>query len=365
MYTAALLSYILCTSYVYSEETKQSAFRELIEQPTFVDKTLLIKDFIDTGDKENYNLVTCPRKLGKSVNTDMLKQFFQININSEGVIQDKRSTSAYQLFVSTSKLKIFDQADFIEQHLGEYPVIHVEFLDIVINCTAEQSLHGIATAVQRAFLPYEPIIRLAKGAENQTNFMKRIIQGELLTDEESIKKALKVLASFLYDHFGKKAIVFIDNFDTPLMNMFEHGPKLNTIYNLMDEMYYGLFQRNQHLVNHALITGVVPMVRGFFRTKVKNIRNFPFLGEHKFTKYYGLTEDEFCDLCDRFQFKTKEILQIKKYYDCDYTDDNRIPVYNTWDITQYCKFRELKSYSLDIADDIPLLVRMNKFHQLG
>ena len=119
-----------------------SSFEELVEESTiFIDKSLLIKDFIDNSAK--VLLITCPRRWGKSINMNMIKTFFEIEVDQYGKrLHDKREARSYKLFqgqvIKNNKkseqldqpLNIAHENEFIEEYQGEHPVILIDFKNV-------------------------------------------------------------------------------------------------------------------------------------------------------------------------------------------------------------------------------------------
>ena len=108
-----------------------SEFDKIVESSAFVDKTLLIKDFLEI--KCEVALITCPRRFGKSTNMNMVLNFLKINVDNAGIVIDRRLTNNYKLFNSEYKnglLNIADHKEIMDNYLASFPVVFVSFLNI-------------------------------------------------------------------------------------------------------------------------------------------------------------------------------------------------------------------------------------------
>ncbi|GFT77511.1 AAA-ATPase_like domain-containing protein [Nephila pilipes] len=120
----------LCASPIRNTSAIQigtSSFTELVKKYSFNDKTMLIKDFIESGEKAA--LITCPRRFGKSINMDMMKTFLEIEVDENGIQKTLDTRKNYKLFTE-SNLQISIYKEFIQDHLGKYPVISLSFKDV-------------------------------------------------------------------------------------------------------------------------------------------------------------------------------------------------------------------------------------------
>uniref|UniRef100_A0A8D9BPQ3 AAA-ATPase-like domain-containing protein n=1 Tax=Cacopsylla melanoneura TaxID=428564 RepID=A0A8D9BPQ3_9HEMI len=107
-----------------------SSFSQLVKNKSFVDKTLLIKDFVTSG--ETAILITCPRRFGKSTNMDMIKTFLEIEVNDNGELISKKDRQNDKLF-EEHNLLISKYTEFKKKNLGQHPVISVSFKDVKGN----------------------------------------------------------------------------------------------------------------------------------------------------------------------------------------------------------------------------------------
>ena len=146
----------------------------------FVDKTMLIKDFVDSGDE--VLSITCPRRFGKSSNMNMIKEFLQMKVDDSGnQIKDLENNGNYQIFnqeINNKGLKIMEQRDFVHDHFANHPVIFVNFKDTGKGSTIERIESNIKSAISDAFEEHE--------------YMEEVLRKKINSGNENKKKKQKV-----------------------------------------------------------------------------------------------------------------------------------------------------------------------------
>lgn len=170
-------------------------FREMVTNYYYVDKTLMIRDFLDTIPK--VSLFTRPRRFGKTLNMDMLRVFFEVSSEDTSVyFRDK---------------KIWRYGDKYRQHQGKYPVIFVTFKDIKME-TWEDTCNTIEDIIR---LEYKRHSELADSEKNtHRDFYGKIISGQ--ADRTDMQRAFYMLSQMLHEHYGISPVIIIDEYDTPI-----------------------------------------------------------------------------------------------------------------------------------------------------
>ncbi|GFR17954.1 ATPase AAA [Trichonephila clavata] len=353
-----------------------SNFFMLVQKNSFVDKTMFIKDFIESG--EAVMLITSPRRFGKSTNMNMIKTFLEIEVDHKGnkkIINDRVN---YNLFTNQlkDKLQISNHKKFIEQYLGQYPVIFVSFA-AVQGKNYEEVLNGVKSAISRTFKQHDYIINVLYDIVKNANIthLEKIKAQDFLngyekiyydnaqnTTKEDIIDSLRFLSEILYNHFQKKVCVLVDEYDTPIDTIIRRGPAedIVTVNDLIDVVLGTVLKDNDYLES-GLMTGISVIAKNSGSTKLNNVTVHRFLGQHKYVKYYGFTNEEVSMLLDTdslieaLRTKTynglsiseaKPIIkeEVKSFYNGYLAINTDLQIYNPWSIMQCLKQGEITNY---------------------
>lgn len=293
-----------------------SDFADLITNGSYyVDKTLMIKDIIDSGTK--VTLFTRPRRFGKTLNMSMLKYFFEDARDYDG---NKKDWS----FVFDG-LDIMDAGEKYTSRMGKYPVICLTFKDAKKG-TFEESyrkmVREIASEYERhSFLLGDP--RLTQQAERLEALMgQKAGQGDY---EDSIL----FLSECLERYYGMKAVVIIDEYDVPLENAFSCG-----FYEEMVGFIRSLFEsglKDNSSLAFAVITGCLRVSKESIFTGMNNL-SILSIRNNNYGEYFGFTVPEVEEMC-RYYGQEHNYAVIKDWYD-GYTF-GQTDIYNPWSVISY------------------------------
>ena len=179
----------------------KSDFKEIIiRNAYYIDKTKFIEEIIE--DLSEVKLFTRPRRFGKTLNLSMLKYFFDVE-NSE---ENKK------LFENLC----ISKSEYIE-HQGQNPVIFISMKNAEAE-SWEDSFSNIKNLVSDLYDKFEYISKNFK-KRNLVEFEKIWIKKEEADWESSIKN----LSRYLYEYYGKKVIILIDEYDTPMTSAWNEG----------------------------------------------------------------------------------------------------------------------------------------------
>ncbi|XP_065217337.1 uncharacterized protein LOC135843394 [Planococcus citri] len=226
-----------------------TTFVELVaKSKLFIDKTLLIKEFMESRHK--LFIVTFPKQWGKSTNLDMLGRFLRIKLDSKGRLVPRNKTLNYRLFtkgiiiykdtddgtLNKEKLKtpllIAQHTDLIEQHLGMYPIVHMslkKYKGLAVQ-TMEMTLGRFRTTVAKMFRSYYRLYsnlrRKVDEAKNQRELQKakqdyEVYRKFYLGEHQNktvYEGSIRTLCKYLSEYYCRKVFVFIDEYDTPAMH---------------------------------------------------------------------------------------------------------------------------------------------------
>lgn len=276
----------------------------------YVDKTKLISELFHNGGM--VNLITRPRRFGKTLNMSMLEHFFSIG-------GDKNIFDG---------LEISKDKKLCEDYMGKYPVISV-------------SLKGInAAAYEDAF---DFAVQIMKNVAGRTQFL---LESRNLSDfdkseykkllDSRMSKAvfcsgLKILSELLEKHYGTKVILFIDEYDVPLAKAFENGYYDQMIFLICNLLEQAL--KTNDSLKFAVMTGCMRISKESIFTGLNNFTTFT-ITDVDFDEYFGFTDQEVCDLLTYYEC-TDKYGSIKEWYD-GYRFGN-VEVYCPWDVVSYLR----------------------------
>ncbi len=330
----------------------------LLNSDVFVDKSLMIQELLeDSGD---VILITRPRRFGKSLNMDMLRKFFEIEVDQNGTPLPQEQRINDKLFVGGTvdlgfgetkelkPLKIASVANSMKRQ-GQFPVILINFKDVK-GSSYQEIEAGIRTQViklfanhyyLRCYLPQD--IALLDKAQKAK--LERYFAGEL--DTEDLKDSLGFLSELLFKHFGQKVYVLIDEYDTPINSSYvEFGNKPQEFKDVL-KIFRGLFSsglKTNPYLERGVITGILRIAKANLFSDLNNVSEYTLL-EKKFAKFYGFTQEEVDDLLRKVSTKTRPE-EIKDWYN-GYTFGGEV-IYNPWSIMQcLAQDGELTHYWLD------------------
>ena len=305
-----------------------SDFKNLrLRKNYFIDKSLYIKDIIDN--QSGVVLVTRPRRFGKTLNMSMLRYFFDCNVKN-----------SKELFEG---LKIMGQGEKYTSKQGAYPCIYLTLKD-VNDSNYENMLLDLKTAILEMYREHRYLLDSDKIYDDE----KARIMDILYTreDEVALKTSVKELSGYLYRHFGKPVMLFIDEYDVPIQVAYVKGYYEKAIEFL--KTFYGTtFKDNQYL-EKTVLTGVSRVAKESIFSGANNFKVFTVL-DNEFADDFGITSEEMDKVIKDFNVKDEKD-EIKKWYD-GYRIGNVEGIYNPWSILNYLTDKELKPYWVNTSSN--------------
>jgi hypothetical protein len=347
--------------------------RLVLESNVFIDKSMLIKDFIE--DPGEALLLTFPRRWGKSINMDMIKQFLRIEVDAatgdplESENEDKRENQ--KLFIGgkidffirlkrnrtkrtkiLDKLKIADHQDIMD-YQGQFPVIHVDFKDTTAD-SYENFLDLVKEALQYSFFEHEYLLKSSKIRESEKLlFTKYIDKPSELTYKEVIG-GLKTLSRLLYKHFDKRSYILMDEYDSAINHSYIKftDDESENVIGIFRGINKATFKSNDYL-EKGLITGVLRIAKEDLFSSLNNLREFSML-DLEFYEHYGFTQHEVESLFSKHKVPETLAKDITRWYN-GYTLKN-IQIYNPFSIvkclTKFEKYKNIEDDLLTLKIDI-------------
>lgn len=286
-------------------------FKEVINRNCyFVDKTLLIKDILDSAAK--VTLFTRPRRFGKTLNMSMLKRYFEKTDEDNSYLFDG--------------LKISEAGEKYRKYIGQYPVISIS-LKSMKQPTWEDSFWQFKNIVISEFERFDHLLSSDKLKPRKRRIFESIYND---TAENSVySTALKLLSDCLYEFYGTKVILLIDEYDVPLENAYFNG-----FYDKMIDLIRSVFEsvlKTNNSLEFAVLTGCLRISKESIFTGLNNLKvNSVRTGA--FSEYFGFTETEVKELSEYYEIGDK-FAEIKKWYDGYRFGTTEI--YNPWSVLNY------------------------------
>lgn len=276
----------------------------------YVDKTLMIRDFLDK--KPMVSLFTRPRRFGKTLNMDMLRVFFE---------KTNEDTSVY-----FKDKQIWQCGDYYTKHQGQYPVIFLTFKDVK-SMTWEETFQKIRRLISLEFIRHNEL----ETSSVLTAYEKE--QYHLLAgdsgDEVDCQMGLQLLSLLLHKHYGRECIIIIDEYDTPI----QQGHTCNfypEIVNFMRNFFSGGLKDNPHLA-FGFLTGILRVAKESIFSGMNNLKTYSIL-DYGYSSYFGFTEKEVKDML-RYYGKDDKYNELSEWYD-GYRFGNT-EIFNPWSVINY------------------------------
>ncbi|BBM44849.1 hypothetical protein JMUB3870_0967 [Leptotrichia trevisanii] len=287
----------------------------------YFDKTGLIEEILKSG--ASRMLFTRPRRFGKSLNMSMLKYFFNIENKDEN----------RKLF---ENLYIFKSKYFDRQ--GQNPVIFISFKDYE-ETNWEDGYRSIKSEIGDVY--------------NQFEFLREHLSEKHLRDFDAIwlenkgdyVKALLDLSRYLYEYYGKKVILLIDEYDKPIIKAHVNG-YYNEIINFFKKFFEKSVKGNDY-VEITVMTGILRIAKEGIFSGLNNLEVHTVL-EQDYNEYFGILENEVEEALKYYNLDF-EINEVKKWYN-GYLFGNR-NIYNPWSVVNFLRFRELKEHWINTSSN--------------
>ena len=296
----------------------QSFDKLITEQCFYVDKTNFIKEWWEN--KDDVTLITRPRRFGKTLNMNMLERFFSIEYARQGKIFEG--------------LSIWKEEKYRELQ-GTYPVIFLSFADIKAN-TFALAKEKICMLIKEIYNKHMYLQKEGFLNENETEVIRKVFTD--MTDSIAAY-SLKNLSGFLSRYYGKKVMILLDEYDTPLQEAWVYG-----YWQEMVEFIRGLFNstfKTNPYLERAVMTGITRISKESIFSDLNNLEVVTTTLE-KYEDSFGFTEEEVwaalqeCGLYEKRQ-------AVKDWYD-GFTFGKRKDIYNPWSIINYLDKRRFSTY---------------------
>ena len=272
----------------------------------YVDKTRLIEQLLQNWGE--VNLFTRPRRFGKTLNMSMLKSFFEIETDK---------TLFDQLYIAANK-------ELCEEYMGQYPVIFLS-LKGVDGLNFEEAKSMLKITIRTEAQRHYELKKSEKVSEENRKLFNDILSGK----DERIEDSLRMLSQILFEHYGKKSIILIDEYDVPLDKAFQHG-----YYKEMVSLLRGLFGqalKTNEFLQFAVLTGCLRVSKESIFTGLNNFKVLS-IADIRFDEQFGFTDEEVRKLLKDYD-REGYFSEAKEWYD-GYHFGNA-DIYCPWDVINY------------------------------
>lgn len=274
----------------------------------YIDKTLLIKDFID--ERPMVSLFTRPRRFGKTLNMDMLRVFFE---------KTDKDTSVY----FKDKL-IWKCGKKYQEYQGKYPVIFVTFKDVKCN-SWDETLKQLYEIIRLEYRRHSELAYSEMLADKV--YYDDIISGR--AEKVDVERSLLMLSQMLHEYHGVAPIIIIDEYDTPIQQGHKQG-FYDEVILFMRNLFSGGLKDNRHL-SYGFLTGILRVAKESIFSGLNNLKINSVL-DKRYSEYFGFTPDEVREMAAYYKAPQK--------YDeiCEWYDGYRFgqsEIFNPWSVINY------------------------------
>ena len=287
-----------------------SDYRLASSEYYYIDKTLMIRDFID--ERPMVSLFTRPRRFGKTLNMDMLRTFFE---------KTEEDTSVY-----FRDKKIWSCGEKYREYQGKYPVIFITFKDIKFD-SWEQTYDAIKDVFAKEAARHIELRTSGKCDEFEKEEFEKLLSGEV--NEVELSGALLDLSRILHKHHGTAPVIIIDEYDIPIQQGYMKD-YYDKIILFMRNLFSGGLKDNRHL-SFGFLTGILRVAKESIFSGLNNLTIHSVL-DNKYSAYFGFTQDEIKEMAEYYgaSQKYEEI--------CDWYDGYRFgktEIFNPWSVINY------------------------------
>ena len=293
-----------------------SNFKDIIEKNYYYfDKTRFIEDILEDG--AQVKLFTRPRRFGKTLNMSMLKYFFDV----------KNKEKNRKLF---ENLEISKSEYFGEQ--GKYPVISISFRNYDKE-NWETGFRTIKTTIANMYAENKFLMDSLDKRE-----LQKFEDIWLEKDDGDWEGSLRNLVQYLYEYYGKKVVVLIDEYDQPIIDSYIKGYYDKAIS--FFKSFYGLVLKDNECLEMGVMTGILRVAKENIFSGLNNLKVHTILDD-KFTEYFGVVETEVVQALEDFDLEY-ELDDVQKWYNGYLFGDKK--VYNPWSIINFLSDKKLRPY---------------------
>lgn len=287
-----------------------SDFKSATTNYYYVDKTLLIRDFLNAIPM--VSLFTRPRRFGKTLNMDMLRVFFE---------KTSEDTSVY-----FKDKYIWQCGEYYTKHQGQYPVIFLSFKDV--KCSSwQETFQKISKLISLEFMRHDELESSFVLSSYEKEQYHRFASENI--NEVDCQMGLQLLSLLLHKHYNKECVIIVDEYDTPI----QQGHLCdfyNEIVDFMRNFFSGGLKDNPHLA-FGFLTGILRVAKESIFSGMNNLKTNSIL-DNSYSSYFGFTNEEVREMLAYYDYEDK-YQEILEWYD-GYRFGNT-EIFNPWSVINY------------------------------
>lgn len=284
----------------------------------YIDKTQFIKEWWEQGD--SVTLITRPRRFGKTLAMSMVEKFFSINYADYGYLFEG--------------LPLWEEEKYRALQ-GSYPVISLSFAKAKENSFLN-SRKKICQIITDLYNQYDFLPNSGKLNDNEKYFFRKVsaeMEDYVATD------SLNALSGYLKKYYGKKVIILLDEYDTPMQEAYVNG-YWDELAGFTRSLFNATFKTNPHL-ERAIMTGITRISKESIFSDLNNLSVVTSTSD-MYAESFGFTEDEVYTALKEYGIE-QQMPEVKRWYD-GFSFGSRRDIYNPWSILNYLKTEKFAPY---------------------
>ncbi len=287
-----------------------SDYRLASSEYYYVDKTMMIKDFLD--ERPMVSLFTRPRRFGKTLNMDMIRTFFE---------KTDEDTSIY-----FRDKKIWSCGKKYRDYQGKYPVIFITFKDVKRNSWNE-TYDQITKILAQEFERHSELLESERCSKYEKLYFKNVLEEK--ADSTDMMMSLQRLSQMLDEHYDIPPIIIIDEYDTPIQQGHMRG-FYDKVILFMRNLFSGGLKDNRHL-SYGFLTGILRVAKESIFSGLNNLKVNSIL-DNQYSGYFGFTPEEVKAIA-RYYHAEEKYAEISAWYD-GYRF-GKTEIFNPWSVINY------------------------------
>ncbi len=288
---------------------KQDFEKIIVNNNFYVDKTMFIKEWWENED--DVTLITRPRRFGKTLLMNMTERFFSVEYAAGGSVFEG--------------LSIWQEEKYRELQ-GTYPVISLSFADVK-GMSFSQARKKICKIIRLLYDQYGFLLESGALTESEKADFQSVSAD---MEDSDASFSLKMLSGCLCRYYGKKVIILLDEYDTPLQEAYVHG-YWEEMVSFTGSLFNSTFKTNPYL-ERAIMTGITRISKESIFSDLNNLEVVTTTSG-KYETAFGFTQEEVWAALEEYGLSEKKE-QIKDWYD-GFTFGRKTDIYNPWSVLNY------------------------------
>ena len=284
----------------------------------YIDKTDFIREWWENGD--SVTLITRPRRFGKTLNMNMVEKFFSLDYGGRS-----------DLF---ENLNIWKEEKYRKLQ-GTYPVIFMSFADVK-ETEFPSARKAICRNIKKLYNRYDFLLKSDCLNEDEKDMYKKIspeMENYIASD------SIRALADYLQRYYGKKPIILLDEYDTPMQEAYVYGYWEEMVL-FIRNLFNSTFKTNPYL-ERAIMTGITRASKESIFSDLNNLEVVTATSD-KYAEDFGFIQEEVSDALKEFDLSGQEE-EVKLWYD-GFIFGEKTDIYNPWSILNYLDKKRFSTY---------------------